>query len=1001
MAGNNKNGIYLRFNFPDKNTVKRDLMNLLKETNGTVDLKFDFPSVTQIQQKLQQILNEATMGLNVNTEHWIDTQRIGANLDKVRQQLLIISYQVSQAFNLSQIDTNGLAKFAQGLENIGNKASSVQQVKTAIDGVYSSCKTTTQAISQFMNTKIGVNIDPSKKVLSMGSNLGKELNQQLREAFNNKDIDSFVKSAQNAYSKGIEKSLSQSVGKDTLNQLKTQYKTLVDQISGTKISIKNIGISKEAEAQLRQSIRGYAKIDNVNGTSLDSMVGEWKNISQQNGLNLFNTGNMEDAINDLSRFISEYKNLKKGVLPSSVNSLGFNEMAEEEQLEKVKQEAIRLYQALENINASKQKNQNTPISNTSDSQQIRKTVEDIERENRELEKIKAIKTEINNSNFKNNNSDFDKSYYSLQARAKEIQQTMRGITSISFSKSPTGEQESSKAVIKYKNELGQIVTETMGWKNITDETGNVISKVFTTLGNLRIVDNIGTQEKQLDKLKNKILELQNSGQFQSAPIKSLFNRLEKIDLTNIQKAEQGITNLQQSVERFSNNQPKIKSLANIKQQVEQLKASLKNENTDIFSNIMNGKEGTKLTTLMKQLETQFTSLRKGSGTFNTGDIDKTVQNVKNQMTVLQREFNKNIGIDTMINKAQTALSRLGDKSALLDSGALKKFQDQFNSFSTKTSVDQIQKFIDEVNRISKNGDQINKIDSQLNKLQTNLMKLKIENGTDYLTNDKTISYFNELKGKVEELKKAQEQLRNGQYIDPTAIKNLQDRVSNAYQQMTAQAKAFRDANRGNGNNLTNTNTGKYDNLVTAFNNLNKTNLSDSFVKQLDEQIKKLGQDLSQSGVADKIKELKATITNVKGNSKQFDTLNNKLKDMTLNLSNVKSKYKDGVIPSSATNALNNYQRAMSELQSSMQKLASGQKIENITPITSNATRAMRQLNRETGNTILTQRNLGTTIQNTLSKFGIYTSMAIACRRLFQEIKEGVQYVKYLDESLEC
>ena len=62
---------------------------------------------------------------------------------------------------------------------------------------------------------------------------------------------------------------------------------------------------------------------------------------------------------------------------------------------------------------------------------------------------------------------------------------------------------------------------------------------------------------------------------------------------------------------------------------------------------------------------------------------------------------------------------------------------------------------------------------------------------------------------------------------------------------------------------------------------------------------------------------------------------------------------------------------------------------------------MRQLNRETGNTILTQRNLGTTIQNALSKFGIYTSMAIACRRLFQEIKEGVQYVKYLDESLEC
>ena len=90
-------------------------------------------------------------------------------------------------------------------------------------------------------------------------------------------------------------------------------------------------------------------------------------------------------------------------MPSSVNSLGFNEMAEEEQLEKVKQQAIKLYQALENINASKQKNQNTPINNTSDSQQIRKTVEDIERENRGG-RIFAVKTDGYNKQTKINQS---------------------------------------------------------------------------------------------------------------------------------------------------------------------------------------------------------------------------------------------------------------------------------------------------------------------------------------------------------------------------------------------------------------------------------------------------------------------------------------------------------------------------------------------------------------------------------------------------------------------
>ena len=46
-------------------------------------------------------------------------------------------------------------------------------------------------------------------------------------------------------------------------------------------------------------------------------------------------------------------------------------------------------------------------------------------------------------------------------------------------------------------------------------------------------------------------------------------------------------------------------------------------------------------------------------------------------------------------------------------------------------------------------------------------------------------------------------------------------------------------------------------------------------------------------------------------------------------------------------------------------------------------------------------SLGSSISATLSKFGIYTSMALACRKLFEEFKQGVEYVKYLDESLEC
>ena len=38
------------------------------------------------------------------------------------------------------------------------------------------------------------------------------------------------------------------------------------------------------------------------------------------------------------------------------------------------------------------------------------------------------------------------------------------------------------------------------------------------------------------------------------------------------------------------------------------------------------------------------------------------------------------------------------------------------------------------------------------------------------------------------------------------------------------------------------------------------------------------------------------------------------------------------------------------------------------------------------------------ISSTLSKFGIFLTTATACRKLIQEVKEGIEYIKYLDES---
>lgn len=992
----NNRGIFIKFNFPDKSTVEQDVMNVLKNAKGQVNINVKMPSVSDIQNQLQKILNEVGGHLDLSSDTWFKVGNIDNNLTKVERHLARIGQQIQQVFNV-KINDGSFQQLSLGLDSIANKTGKLQNFRQETDEIYASCKNAGQAISTFMESQLGANIGTPKAV-SMASNIGKQLNTELREAFNNKDLQSFVQSAQRAYSEGIDKSLSQTIGKDTLENLKSQYKSLIDSISKTQISLKNIGISKESETKLREAIKGYATINNTTGTSLDSMVQEWRTIAQQQGLNLFNTGNMEDAIDDLSTFISEYKNLKKGVLPSSVNSFGLNAGEEEKELERVEEEAKKLYIALENIKKAKNRQKATPISDNAESQKVQKTTKDIQKEAEELEKLRKIRANLNQSNYGETDIMLNKSYDTLQARAKEIQQTMNGIKSITFSKNSKGEETLNKAVIKYKNNLGQVVTETMGWKKITDETGEAIGKVFTTIKPLQIVDNKEQQEKTITQLTEKLNKLRDSGKIQESSLQKVFQNLEKVDLSNLEKAQQQINSLQKTISKLESNQPKITSLEKIKQQYTDFQRQLKSENIDIFKGLKKSDSYNKLSEYISNLNKQLQSLKKGYGSVKTSDVENSVKNIQSAMKTVQQEFNKGIGTEALMNKARVALNSFKQLSSQLNTNVVADLQKQFDKFSTKSSTQEIQNFINKIQGISKNSSQITSIENKMNDLQTKMKGLELNRGgSSYFTNNDVIQYFNNYKNKLEELKQVQEQLKKGEIVDSAKIEKAKNETVNAYKVMTDHATAFYNASKGQTSSVDAGVPSKYDNLVSNFEKLNKANLNNTFIQQLDSQIKALGKDLSQDGILEKIKSLQNVISNAKPNSNSFNTLNNKLKDMKSNLEILQNKF-GGVIPPKASSQLANYKQAMSQLETAMQKLASGQKVESITPYTSQATRAVRELNAVTGNTIVTQRNLGQSISNTLSKFGIYTSMAIVCRRLFQEIKEGVQYVKYLDDS---
>ena len=213
----NNRGIFIKFNFPDKSTVEQDVMNVLKNAKGQVNINVKMPSVSDIQNQLQKILNEVGGHLDLSSDTWFKVGNIDNNLTKVERHLARIGQQIQQVFNV-KINDGSFQQLSLGLDSIANKTGKLQNFRQETDEIYASCKNAGQAISTFMESQLGANIGTPKAV-SMASNIGKQLNTELREAFNNKDLQSFVQSAQRAYSEGINKSLSQTMGKDTLENL--------------------------------------------------------------------------------------------------------------------------------------------------------------------------------------------------------------------------------------------------------------------------------------------------------------------------------------------------------------------------------------------------------------------------------------------------------------------------------------------------------------------------------------------------------------------------------------------------------------------------------------------------------------------------------------------------------------------------------------------------------------------------------------------------------------
>lgn len=176
-----------------------------------------------------------------------------------------------------------------------------------------------------------------------------------------------------------------------------------------------------------------------------------------------------------------------------------------------------------------------------------------------------------------NIGDGAKSFEELQRRARQIREEVDSLAKISFTTNKNGGID--KAMITYTDSLGKVVTETMGWKQVTSQTEGVVKNVFTTLSTkvnenvaglknleqqvastkaqlqrqLNVAKAMGMDESVINSLQAKLNSLNvNNFKQNIAGVKQAFQDLGVNSVNNISRLQNAINTLQNRINHIKN-----------------------------------------------------------------------------------------------------------------------------------------------------------------------------------------------------------------------------------------------------------------------------------------------------------------------------------------------------------------------------------------------------------------------------------------------------------------
>ena len=396
-----------------------------------------------------------------------------------------------------------------------------------------------------------------------------------------------------------------------------------------------------------------------------------------------------------------------------------------------------------------------------------------------------------------------------------------------------------------------------------------------------------------------------------------------------------------------------------------------------------------------------------SVTLNKAQIQSSIQTQLNGMnfTISIGKVDAS-GIDNVINKTKQATneaSKLDAKFAsikskmqgklsiaidnkFIDPAMLTSLQTKLNSINTKTPISEIQALQQKINGLSSSDNMIVKLKQTILTMGQSLAGIKGNTNSDILglTNVKgqVLAYETQLT----HLKTILQDVIGGKSISSSKVANELNTMNNASKNLSTTIQNIKTQADGLSVSLRNALQTK---LSTAFNNgfINTSFLTDLQVKlnginanSPREQINLLVSSINSLGKSDSnIVKLQRTITNLSNE-----------------INKIKSSSKMDLLGTTELGRLATAQSELSKLRQTMISMQSGKVIDG-TRIGSEvnvATNSINQLKNAVNSVKTSSFSLGGILKSAFS----YAIGGSAIFATFNQIKEGISWVKYLDES---